>query len=1598
MAFNNELSNSGPSDLDATALLESLNNSVKTIHKDISGFATDIIQSIKNLTDYFQPKNGGNEESAANGGYVSAYVQLQEQAAKNGKNIPNLMSVLSSNRPGAKMAQMIKQVQSKSPPESGTPLAGNVLTLNFGMDSKTFKNDFTSAKKMLEPFTSLINQLNMNINAEQVEALGATIENIKGIVDVIGQFSFNMIKQFPAFVIATSLPYGAGIKKFINNTFTNLQQEIDNDVINKNVATLSAVAGILTLFSKDLVKQYPDFVVAINLPFAKEIGKFVDRIHKYIDATKMNEINVDLKGIPEMIHEFSAKMILSYFKLQAIRAFNPFKPFKAIIDSVKIVTDELETVNFTFSGQLVTFLNVIDRMNDSFDKKKMEMTYKGVKIFSKMSKIFADSIPDMLTALTMIVERTKGWKFNKSKAMYDSSYRFVHTMNGLSEAVLQMSKAVKNIKPGSGLILNKFILGIFNTLSIASKKSKTLRKGAYTLVQSIGGVAKAIMLLGLSAIFIPAAVVTLLFLPLMMKLFESLGNRKTVKSTKDSKKSLGWIAKGIIQISLAFVVASLAMKFVNPVNMLIFIGLLAMTTLAFALIGRFNKYVKKGSVSLLLMSLGLAVFSGALIIMGYAIKDWGWNQIGMAIALVLGIGMSVVLIGNFASQALLGSLALLTISIGLIAFSIGLFVMNMAIKDWDWSKYGMVMALIVGIAAAFILIGIPVVAGMAMLGALAIIVISAALIVFGIGLTRIDAVIGDWDMKKVLMTGLIIVGFGLAFAVVGFAVIPILLGAVAMIVVGFALGKLAIGLSSVNDVMQNLDFKKMIFLGILILGLGIIFGLLGFAVIPILLGAVAMAVVGFALGKLAIGLSSVSAAIQDLDFKKMLILGVLILGLGIIFGLLGFASPLIVAGAWAVGKIGPALFELSKGLETLKNIPIFTTDELKRIGLTVGGVIAAFALIGLGGGKIRKGAETISELSTALILLAKGLRSIEEINKMDIDTKRLRNVINAVGSSFGAIGKVAKEGSDTAKTLGSASLVSPRNVKNGIKAMLQSGDALISVSRGLMMFSAMTSSLNLDGSKKNGVWIPSPGSLGERIAVVLGVVSSAFAQIGGSKNEGMSFTKALLGTDLKKSDVENGINSVMNAGKALTSVADGLSIFDKMTNTLNLDVDENGIPVIGSVGQKITTVLGIVSTAFAQMGSSKNEGMSYFKAILGTDLKKSDVENGINSVMNVNKALTSVADGIKGFHDKTSKMDLRPKGTILTNIVSVIGAIHSVFSDIGSDKDGSIFKSFFGADFGKTNTEKGINAVKGVGKELTSIGDSLAKFKSFSTDDINKSTENIKKAMYGVFRMLSHVFNSWDMDDMKDGTVILKDMSWMFPQISDNFFKFIKNTKKLTGWQEGFNNFKGLLYSSIVRVAAIGGNESAWNKVYSSLGDEPYSSKQYDRGAKNLVVVAKGLVGFSNIMGKFNIANMDLSNLDKILTFTTKMEKNIEPLERIADSFRTIADSIQTMVEYSMVKVSEKDDLTVFDKIMNIGSQNLDDANRTVMNEVKTSNPKVQEREEKREASRQQDNLTSKLMQQVVNSNNQVAALIAQLNGSVEDIRGDVEMIKANNI
>jgi hypothetical protein len=592
-------------------------------------------------------------------------------------------------------------------------------------------------------------------------------------------------------------------------------------------------------------------------------------------------------------------------------------------------------------------------------------------------------------------------------------------------------------------------------------------------------------------------------------------------------------------------------------------------------------------------------------------------------------------------------------------------------------------------------------------GIRALAVLSIAIFAFALVLWAFPQMV---DFKTAAFTFLLVGGFGILFWMLGKAATTIYKGALAMLVVSFAILILAVGLMVFKQ--SKFDMMDALVLGITITGLGAAMYVAGKFFKEIALGSIAMILAGTAVMILSIGLAIFTAA--KFKLEDALALGAAITVVGLAFGVAG-AGPIpgfIMLGSIAMILAGIALIPLSLGLGAFRLIG-FKLEDALSIGAAIGAVAVTMAAAGLASPFIILGAVAMTLAAVALLPITGALALFKTIGWKKEDGENLQGALGSVISGF--LGGPMPGG--ILESIKFAAQAAARAVLLFITVppMILAGLALISISAGLSAFKK-------SGFTKND---------GESLEFMIGSVAKAFTIITDKKRQ------KEMGLDFSPYDLMIGILALSQAGNVLSSLAEGVKSW------ANLEVSEYEVIGAGTSKAKLVIknrrklgksdfenaalgmaqVISAIAAPFAKVGKldrGESSGDPIYDAIFGGGF----VSGGISALARSGDTLVNLAKGVQSWANLeiteyevvnagTKNAKIVPKSirklskadfvSASTNIGTVIGFLANEFAKVGKMEAAS--EGIFSGGY----ISKGMTMISGLGENLIAIAESISK-------------------------------------------------------------------------------------------------------------------------------------------------------------------------------------------------------------------------------------------------------------------------------------------------
>jgi len=635
-------------------------------------------------------------------------------------------------------------------------------------------------------------------------------------------------------------------------------------------------------------------------------------------------------------------------------------------------------------------------------------------------------------------------------------------------------------------------------------------------------------------------------------------------------------------------------------------------------------------------------------------------------------------------------------------------------------------------------------------------------------------------------------------------------GARGLFLVGLALIPFALGLAIFSMATKGMEIGDVLIQGAVILAVGGAAALVGkFGMKNILMGALALVTNGLALWVFSMGYTPFEKSTRGLGIGDVGVQAAILVAVGGIMALAGLA----VAATGGTALLGPlmyaaaglALQELAPGLQMMKKVD-FTKTDAENLSFTLGAVAAAFSGVEPEAGFLKNVGNVFSRIGQsiagggaaamyigagkALQELSKGLNAFKEIDFTQEDSEDLAVALGSVSAAFAqAGGEPSNPGGLFGLVFGST--FSPNATERGVKSVMRSGDALTEITKGLHSFMKLQEKGAQFGEPDNdGNY--EEGTLGYAITNTVGFIRTAFAAVAGEGNvQAGGFFNTLFG--IKKNKVAEGIDSVRGVGKNLDDIANSVMKFQTMIEKgIKFgEPDGDGNYEEGTLGYAIVNTIGFIRTAFAAVADEGNvEAGGFFNSLFG--VKKNKVAEGVDSVRGVGKDLDSIADGLLKFIGFTKdNIDFGPEGDLAKAVVGSITFISDAFAAVAGEEteDSALFGLI---TWNENNVEKGVSAVKGVGKDLEGIASGLETFQKMVKDKVDfKPKGELATAVKNTLTFVGDAFAAIGSNETTD--------SAMFGLISwdeNNVEKGIKAVKgagkELSGIAKGVATFAGV--------------------------------------------------------------------------------------------------------------------------------------------------------------------------------------------------------------
>lgn len=617
------------------------------------------------------------------------------------------------------------------------------------------------------------------------------------------------------------------------------------------------------------------------------------------------------------------------------------------------------------------------------------------------------------------------------------------------------------------------------------------------------------------------------------------------------------------------------------------------------------------------------------------------------------------------------------------------------------------------------------------------------------------------------------------------------------------------------------------------------------------------------------------------------------------------SAAAIVFASLAILALGVSLLLTSIILNQIEN-PWETIFKISGMVLITG---LTFALVGLGASLILRGAIVMSIATIPIILLGLAVALFSTYVPPNADGWTTIGQISAFVVGLG----VAMAGAGAA-----AGFIIP-----GAIAMALAGVSMIFIAGGVAAMSAVFKSGKIDDLLADS-----------------GKETDSFLGFGGgrmmSKLEYLFYSVAnsFLLNPLAIAGMVAGVPIMLLAGVALISVAKGLEVFQKLK--VNYDILPSQI-------SKVTTLL---ANSFGAIGEKFPGGRNFLSMVgLGG---QSAVANGIDAVLGMGNALTSIATGIQsmsnlrfpiyegtkivGYQTLDSGVFARASQNtkILTSVLS------DVFGEIGLKYPGG--RNLFGLGDGQSSVVDGVNAVTGMGNAVGEIAKGVqamadlkfpiyqgTKIVGYTTLDATIWTRvraNIQNLVTGISSIFGKIGKSPDAEDawgwfgksnIERGISLVSDFSNPLNKLIGNA-KIIASTAidpaalkaKITGIIDAFSSAyaaagktKSINMQMVVMTGTLASNIKNIVQLSPAFGKFVDSYGRY----------VNHFIKFKDAVNQFDKGNLKLTtDLFNGLVYLTKTDNAIA---KMGDQLVNAIDKLAEMIEEAKKTITSSGDKNV---------------------------------------------------------------------------------------
>jgi hypothetical protein len=641
----------------------------------------------------------------------------------------------------------------------------------------------------------------------------AMIKNIEkqksgsGLAPIVD--AFNKLKN----ISLKDIIFGNQKVKLISKIFKNAQKDlkIDDKDLNAIIKLINASPEMIKSLSKisrkinkiiknDIIKKLSDILVGKGSLLT--LSKALQKNAKLFEEA--NKISNNLKDLTSSLNK--AMMKLFFASIWSKLASNA-------INNITIVVNKL----IPLSKFLVKNKEVID--TGSKVAKNMATLVGNLLISSLYLALSLITVgPAMLGAklLAKIVDSIipAAKLLEKNKGVIDKGTKVAKNMAALVGNLLLSSLylAFTAITAGPAMlgayVLVKVVDNIIPIAVLLEKNKSVIDKGtkvAKNITALVGNLLISSIYLTIAAFFAIPAIFGAMVLSVVVDEFIPIAN-KISKNSKEIEKSAK-VAKDISAISGNLLLSTIFLTIAAFTGIPAIFGAMVLSVVVDQFmpivkkLSKNNKHISKAVAS----SIGVIVITGLMTLtsyMLYKIGEIGIQAIFGSLLLYGIVQINIVTfkaLGKAFSTIVKGAISMAIMSISLILFGVALNLITKATKDVTFKQVAIIASLTVILAGAVVALGIPVVFGFIMLGSIAMGVMGVALMPFAITLGMMAKATKGMKFKDILLITTSMLTLAGGISALAFLLIPVTLGAITLAAVNAPLSTFVKTLKIVDE-------------------------------------------------------------------------------------------------------------------------------------------------------------------------------------------------------------------------------------------------------------------------------------------------------------------------------------------------------------------------------------------------------------------------------------------------------------------------------------------------------------------------------------------------------------------------------------------------------------------------------------------------------------------------------------------------------------------------------------------------------------------------------------------------------------------------------